>query len=83
MARSKEEQARRARKYGRRMRLLKAQANAKEFDKLARALLAELRTAGVTRERIAALERGLEYTDVTRHRAAVWAIVQALEDVEG
>lgn len=82
MPRSAEEEARRARKYGRRMRVLKAAANAKDFTKLARALLAELRTAGADPHELEALADGLKHTDITRRRAAVWAIVDALETAE-
>ncbi|MFO0549942.1 MAG: hypothetical protein U0271_16225 [Polyangiaceae bacterium] len=82
MARSLAEEKRLARKYGRRQRLLRASRSAHEFDAAAQRLLADLRALRVPAARITELRRGLEVTDVKRHHAAVWAILDALEAAE-
>lgn len=80
--RSADEKARLARKYGRRLRVLKAERNRRETERIAHGLLDDLRKLGVAAARIAELRRGLDATDDTRHGRAVWAILDALEAAE-
>lgn len=83
MPRSAEEKKRNARKYGRRHALLKAEHSAKELDAMAQKLLRDLKRAGADAETVARLAKDLErFTDVKRHRSAVWAIADALEKIE-
>ena len=82
MPRSEQDKAARARKYGRRTRVLKAAKSAQDLAAVTKELLAQLKRAGVPKPRVAELKEGLAYTDTKRHRAAVWAIVAALEDAE-
>ena len=83
MPRSREEHERRARKYGRRRRLLKAQKSAKALDKAVEELLADLSRSRVPKPEQARLKRAVgDATDITRRRAAIWAVVDALEDDE-
>ena len=42
-------------------------------------LLQQLSRTGVSGDTITRLEKGLAFTDDTRHRRAVWAVVDALE----
>lgn len=80
MPRSREEQRYRAQKYGRRHRLLAALRSQKELEVVVAQLVAELRASRVPAEDARRLLADLrEYTDVKRRRAAIWAIVDALE----
>lgn len=80
MARTPDEKRANARKYGRRRAVLEAAGNAKQQTTLARHLLHELRSAGAAEAKLRVLESALqESTDITRRRAAIWAIVEALE----
>jgi hypothetical protein len=82
MPRSDDENATRARKYGRRLRVLKAAGSAKDFADVTRDLLAQLKQAGASSQQLARLKANLACSDVRRHSAAVWAILDALEQAE-
>ena len=81
VARSAEEEARRARRYGRRHRVLRAQGTADEsvmIDRLVRELKRSSMPTTTQKRLLAGLRK---YSDVRRKRAAVWAIVEALESL--
>ena len=83
MARTLEEQRANARKYGRRRALLEAADNAEQQTALAHRLLKELKTAGAADATLRELASALRTsTDITRRRAAIWAICDALEAKE-
>ncbi|MFO0578082.1 MAG: hypothetical protein U1A78_29095 [Polyangia bacterium] len=83
MARTLEEKRANARKYGRRRALLEAAGNAEQQTALARRLLNELKAAGAAAAKVRELESALrQSTDITRRRAAIWAICDALEAQE-
>ncbi len=77
--RSAEDKQRRARRYGRRHRVLHAQGTANETAMIER-LVRELKRSSVPASDQTRLLAALrKYSDVRRKRAAVWAIVDALE----
>lgn len=83
MARTPDEKRANARKYGRRRALLTAAGNAAQQTALAQRLLDELKAAGASDAKVRELERALrQSTDITRRRAAIWAICAALEAQE-
>lgn len=82
MPRSPEEQRRRAEKYGRRHRVLYAGHSEKALESEVERLVAELRASRLPPERIKRLLDDLRaHRDVRRRRAAIWAIVDALESL--
>lgn len=83
MARTAEEKRANARKYGRRRALLEAAGNAEQQTALARRLLIELKAAGAAGAKLGEFESALrQSTGITRRRAAIWAICDALEAQE-
>jgi hypothetical protein len=83
MPRSREEQRHRAQKYGRRHRVLRASHNQQELDAVVAQLVSELRASTVAADDVQRLLADLrKYTDVKRRRAAIWAIVDALETAQ-
>lgn len=81
MPRSPDEQRRRARKYGRRHRLGEARHSRKALDAVVRDLLRELSRSGVEGDKAQQLRATLKSaTDDRRRGAAIWAIVDALEE---
>jgi hypothetical protein len=82
VGRSPEEHRRRARKYGRRARLLAAGGSRAELDREVERLVQELRASCVDKAEVSRLRAELRAaTDDRRRRAAIWAIVDALEAV--
>lgn len=82
MPRSAEEQRRRAEKYGRRHRVLRAGHSEVTLEAEVARLVAELRASRLPRDRVARLLADLgAHRDVRRRRAAIWAIVDALESL--
>lgn len=72
-----------ARKYGRRRALLEAEASADRFELATKRLLSDVERAGASRATITRLRASVAAaTDVTRRRAAVWAILAELEALE-
>ena len=83
MPRSPEEKRRLAVKYGRRQRLLAAEHSQTTLAAEVKRLVAALRASRVPREEVQRLLDNLKaHRDDTRHRRAVWAIVDALEAAE-
>jgi hypothetical protein len=82
MPRSPEEQRRRAEKYGRRHRVLFASHSEQTLEAEVARLVAELRASGLPADRIKRLLDDLRtHRDIRRRRAAIWAIVDALESL--
>lgn len=81
MPRTPEEKRAAAIKYGRRQRVLAAKHSEQTYtDEIGR-LIRELRATQLPKARVETLLADLErYTDVKRRNAAVWAIIDALED---
>ena len=80
--RSAEQKKRNAIKYSRRRALLQAEKSAAQLTAMAEKLLRELARAGAPAAKVAELKRNLNaVSDDTRRRAAVWAILDALEAV--
>lgn len=83
MPRTAEEKAQNARKYGRRHAVLQSEQSANDFAAMTKRLLAELTTAGASVDRMKSLREALRAaSDITRRRAAVWAIVNELEQID-
>jgi hypothetical protein len=72
-----------ARKYGRRRALLEAEGSADHFEQATTRLLSDVERAGASRPTITRLRASVAAaSDVTRRRAAVWAILAELEALE-
>lgn len=83
MPRSADEKRANARKYGRRQAVLEALRSAQDLERAAQRLLRDLKAAGAKPAQLQAHARALaQYTDITRRRAAVWSILDALEAIE-
>ncbi|MFO0589776.1 MAG: hypothetical protein U0441_19710 [Polyangiaceae bacterium] len=82
MPRSPEEERRRAIKYGRRMRVLRASHSQKALEAEVKRMVSELRASRLPKEQVQRLVDNLhKYDDVRRYHGAVWAIVDALESL--
>lgn len=83
MPRSREEEAWRARRYGRRRGLLRAMKSDAQLASVVKDLLRNLRASAVPKVAQVRLVEDLErHRDVARRRAAIWAIVDALEEAD-
>jgi hypothetical protein len=83
MPRSRDEEAWRARRYGRRRRLLRAMPSDAELASVVDDLLRDLRASAVLKVAQVRLVEDLErHRDVARRRAATWAIVDAVEEAD-